>query len=301
MSIEAVACSLCGLAMNEEAKTWCDTCHQTICPACFSWHPCLAKNSDFSDSAPTTPRGSVGTLLEEDSPTFLEEDSPSEGTIVENTDEFASYQAVPRFVQIKENVYMHLEPFEVMSYVTLTDHCGSHAFGHTLQDFQILCESTAWDLPEGLVVFNASIGKSLVFQSGVVASTIALWSAIHYLRARQSIGLIMHREGEWLIFSLVEVHRYLGHRKFHSPIYCEWRMARSHGGDGDGEISLRTDSPIAPRETYIDRVPSRIRCFLRHVFFPRVDDRSCDIWPSSPRREKHINRELPYRLTCLIS
>ena len=48
------------------------------------------------------------------------------------------------------------------------------------------------------------------------------------------------------------------------------------GGDGDGEISLRTDSPIAPRETYIDRVPSRIRCFLRHVFFPRVDDRSCD-------------------------
>ena len=67
------------------------------------------------------------------------------------------------------------------------------------------------------------------------------------------------------------------------------------GGDGDGEISLRTDSPIAPRETYIDRVPSRIRCFLRHVFFPRVDDRSCDIWPSSLRREKHINRELPYR------
>ena len=29
--------------------------------------------------------------------------------------------------------------------------------------------------------------------------------------------------------------------------------------------------------------------------FPRVDDRSCDIWPSSLRREKHINRELPYR------
>ena len=110
---------------------------------------------------------------------------------------------------------MHLEPFEVMSYVTVTDHCGSHAFGHTLQDFQLICESTAWDLPEGLVVFNASIGKSLVFQSGVVASTIALWSAIHYLRARQSIGLIMHREGEWLTFSLVEVHRYLGHRKFH--------------------------------------------------------------------------------------
>ena len=118
----------------------------------------------------------MGTLLEEDSPTFLEEDSPSEGTVVDYADEFASYQAVSRFVQIKENVYMHLEPFEVMSYVTLTDHCGSHAFGHTLQDFQILCESSAWDLPEGLVVFNASIGKSLVFQSGVVASTLALWS-----------------------------------------------------------------------------------------------------------------------------
>ena len=219
MSIEAVACSLCGLAMNEEAKTWCDTCHQIICPACFSWHPCLAKNTDFSDSAPTSPRGSECT---EDKPT---EDSPSEGATVEDADEFASYQAVSRFVQIKENVYMHLEPLEVMSYVTLTDHCGWHAFGHTLQDFQILCETSAWDLPEGLVVFNASIGKSLVFQSGVVASTIALWSAIHYLRARQSIGLIMHREGEWFIFSLVEVHRYLGHRKFHNPIYCEWGLA----------------------------------------------------------------------------
>jgi len=183
---------------------------------------------------------------------LLEEDSPSEG--VENADEFASYQAVSRFVQIKENVYMHLEPFEVMSYVTLTDHCGSHAFGHTLQDFQILCESTAWDLPEGLVVFNASIGKSLVFQSGVVASTIALWSAIHYLRARQSIGLIMHREGEWLTFSLVEVHRYLGHRKFHSPLYCEWRMARSHGGGMEMvKIFFRTDTKTGTRETYIDR------------------------------------------------
>ena len=69
----------------------------------------------------------MGTLLEQDSPTFLEEDSPSEGAIVEDADEFANYQTVPRFVQIKENVYMHLEPFEVMSYVTLTDHCGSHA------------------------------------------------------------------------------------------------------------------------------------------------------------------------------
>ena len=90
----------------------------------------------------------------------------------------------------------------------------------------------------------------------------------------------------------------------HGPRWCGWGPvgARSHGGgDGDGEISLRTDSPIAPLETYIDRVPSRIRCFLRHVFFPRVDDRSCDIWPSSPWREKHINRELPYRLTCFIS
>ena len=201
MSTEEACCSLCGLAMSQQ--TWCDTCHQTICPACFSWHPCLAKNQDFFDSAPTSPRGSDGT----------EEDSPSERTAVENASglyEFACYQAFFRLVQIKENVYIHVEPFEVLSYVALTDHCGRHAFGHTLQDFQFLCESSAWDLPEGIVVFNANIGKSLVFQSGVVPSTLTLWSAIHYLRARQSIGLIMHRDGGWLNYLLMEVHRYLG-------------------------------------------------------------------------------------------
>ena len=115
-----------------------------------------------------------------------------------------------RLVQIKENVYIHVEPFEVLSYVALTDHCGRHAFGHSLQDFQFLCESSWWDLPEGIVVFNANIGKALVFQSGVVPSTLTLWSAIHYLRARQSIGLIMHRDGGWLNYLLMEVHRYLG-------------------------------------------------------------------------------------------
>ena len=201
-------CLLCGVAMDLDTKTPCETCHQTLCQTCLSWHPCLASKHDFSDSPSTSPRESATT-----------EEATEEATSLR---ERACHES-PAFVyagiaQIKEDVYIHCESFDELSYVTLsTDFCGYyHCFGQVTADFQLLCELSAWDLPEGLCVVNANLGKSLIFQSGVIPSSLAIWSAIHYLRARQSIGLIMHYGTDgWFYYSLVEVHRYVGHdRKF---------------------------------------------------------------------------------------
>ena len=192
---------LCGFAVDAEAKIPCEICHQPLCQTCFSWHPCLTLPGDFLDSPSTSPRESATTdeTAEEFTTASISECHETDSGV---------YAGI---AQLREDVYIHCESFTELSYVALsTDFCGVHCFGQNTADFQILCELCAWDLPEGIVVFNANVGKTLVFQPGRIASCLTVWSAIHYLRARQGIGLIMHRDGEWFTYSLMEVHRYLG-------------------------------------------------------------------------------------------
>ena len=188
---------LCGFAVDAEAKIPCETCHQPLCQTCFSWHPCLTLPGDFLDSPSTSPRESATT------------DETTEEFTTANISECHETDAgvYVGIAQLKKDVYVHCESFIELSYVTLsTDFCGLHCFGQTLADFQILCELCAWDLPEGIVVFNANNCRSLIFQSGMIASCSTVWSAIHNLRARQSIGLIMRQsEDGWFYYTLVEV------------------------------------------------------------------------------------------------
>ena len=186
--------------MSVETRTWCDTCLQYVCPRCFSLHPCLASKLDFSDSATNSPRGDEHEAVDEP------KDRHHGGGARERT-------INTRFIEIGQNVYVSCEAFEDLSFVHVcTDGIRWHSFGATIADFQVLCENCPWDIPEGLVVLHSDIGKALVFQSGRLASAIAPWSAIHYMRARRSMGIIMRRAtiGDWSYFYLVEVHRYRG-------------------------------------------------------------------------------------------
>ena len=186
------ACLLCGtyICTTQDSDLY-------ICPACF-----FSCKQAFGDSVPNTPREHTEELCKE------ERDENLSGFI--GIDEACVFNG---FVEIWDEVFVHCEPFDELSFVALTtDYCGWHAFGTTTADFQVLCEMSAWDLPEGIVVFNSDVGKSLVFQSGLPHSSLGLWSAIYYLRKRQAVGIIMHYapEGGYFFFTLVEVHQYIG-------------------------------------------------------------------------------------------
>ena len=197
------ACLLCGtyLCVTQDSDLY-------ICPACFS------SKQAFGDSVPNTPREHTVELVTEENAAHLGEDLTEaeklSGFINIGLGEACVFNG---FVEIWDEVFVHCEPFDELSFVALTtDYCLWHAFGTTTADFQVLCEMSAWDLPEGLVVFNSDLGKSLVFQSGLPHSSLGLWSAIYYLRKRQAVGIIMHYapEGGYFFFTLVEVHQYIG-------------------------------------------------------------------------------------------
>ena len=73
-------------------------------------------------------------------------------------------------------------------------------------DFQRLADELFWDIPSGLVVVNLEREKAIVFKAGQEPSSIALCSALIYLRRWAGMGLAMHADNA----SFFECHWYPG-------------------------------------------------------------------------------------------
>ena len=66
---------------------------------------------------------------------------------------------------------------------------GGRKFGSKVAHFRWLVDELFWDVPAGLIVVNLDREKAILFRSGQVPASIAVCSALSYLRRWAGMGL----------------------------------------------------------------------------------------------------------------
>ena len=68
---------------------------------------------------------------------------------------------------------------------------GGRKFGSKVAHFRWLADELFWDVPAGLIVVNLDREKAILFKSGREPASIAICSALTYLRRWAAMGLVM--------------------------------------------------------------------------------------------------------------
>ena len=186
------ACRLC----SHRTAHWCDRCREKLCIRCFWAHICLPTKEDYSDSV----CGDSGAAATSDESENFSDDAKRALR--------ASLHC--RSHKIKDKMYLRAEPCPELSNLTLHTDLGIHCFGATIQDFRILTEAMAWDLPRGFVCFHKDLARAVVFHPGELPRPLEVASAFSYMRELGCIGLVMAQGQKGLVFVIIEVQRYAG-------------------------------------------------------------------------------------------
>ena len=120
-----------------------------------------------------------------------ETDSGSSSSEIEHLDDALVYERLKsivgapyRQVSIQRNMWMSCSTLRELQDVRIR----GRKFGRVV-DFKRLADELFWDAPSGLVVVNLDKEKAVVFKAGQEPSSIAVSSALTYLRRWAGMGL----------------------------------------------------------------------------------------------------------------
>ena len=105
-------------------------------------------------------------------------------------------------VNVTKDMWISCSAFRELDEATV----DGRKFGKVLH-FKRLADELFWDVPSGLVVVNLDREKAILFRSGQVPASIAVCSALSYLRRWAGMGLAVFDNDK---IAFLECHWYPG-------------------------------------------------------------------------------------------
>ena len=82
-----------------------------------------------------------------------------------------------------------------------------HSFGEEINDFSMLCEVLAWDLPHGAVIIHVDKECAMICAPGNLPRVVEVTSALAWLKGvhDQAFGIVLRRIGNSLKGAFLDV------------------------------------------------------------------------------------------------
>ena len=189
-----IYCSSCWCVC---VRVSCRVCGMHFCQHCDNIHQ-ICHRDDFHDS----PRGNV-------------EEPPRAGTGgLEDQiqqDDFAKIMfAWDRGgdFQLKRTTCIRVE--NLPNQLPFDDGIVRRNFGDCINDFQLLANRLAWDLPNGIVIVQLDKKKALVFQPDRQANAVELATGLSWAKSQNAMALTIRKRQDMLEFGVMDVFFFLG-------------------------------------------------------------------------------------------